>query len=164
MDTLKDFLIYVFQYYPSPLELSKARLVKLLYLADWKNALDNGQQLTTIDWYFNHYGPYVDDVMELVTADQRNFRVELRRGSYGGMREVILLVPSHDPPQVSSKARRVLDFVIRTVYPLAWDDFIQLVYSTYPIQTTARYNYLHLVELAQEYRNTGLYSALPQAA
>lgn len=160
MDTLKDFLIYVFEYYPSPLELSKARLVKMLYLADWKSALDRERQLTGIDWFFNHYGPYVDDVMELIKSDSRNFRVELRQGSYGGMREVISLTSRHEAPEVSGPARRILDFIIRTASHLAWDDFIQLVYSTYPIQTSTRYSYLDLVGLAREYREAGRYSAV----
>ncbi|MFC0274215.1 Panacea domain-containing protein [Metabacillus herbersteinensis] len=42
----------------------------MVYLADWYSALKNGKQLTNIEWYFDHYGPYVVDVYNAVKEDQ----------------------------------------------------------------------------------------------
>jgi hypothetical protein len=66
MKDLLTLIIYIFKTYPKVEELSKPRLVKLIYLIDWKHAIDNGTQATNIQWYFNHYGPYVDDVIDLI--------------------------------------------------------------------------------------------------
>jgi hypothetical protein len=46
----------------------------------------------------------------------------------------------------------VLDFVIEQTAPLYWNDFIKLVYSTYPVVTQPRFLPLDLVKLALEYR------------
>lgn len=160
MNTLKDFIIYVFEQYPNPFELSKARLVKILYLADWKYALQNNQQLTKIDWFFNHYGPYVDDVMTLVKSDSNNFRVEVKSSASGSSREVVYLMPNHEVPVLTAPAKSVLDFVIKLAYPLYWDKFIELVYSTYPIRKSVKYSSLDLIAFAQEYRKNGSYKEI----
>ena len=46
---------------------------------------------------------------------------------------------------------RILDFVMEGSAPLNWNEFIKLVYSTYPIVSQERYAKLDLVRLAQEY-------------
>jgi len=163
MDTLKDFIVYTFIFYPNPSELSKARLVKMLYLADWKSALDYGHQITSIEWYFNHYGPYVDDVMNVIKADSKNFRVEIKNDYYGNSREAIYLMPTHDIPSVSDSVRFILNFIINLSYPLHWNKFIELVYSTYPMQQASRYSYLNLVESALKYKKTGMYGHVTAA-
>jgi hypothetical protein len=157
MDTLKDFVIYILANYPNPSELSKARLVKILYLADWKSALDYERQLTKIEWYFNHYGPYVEDVMNLVKSDSRNFRVEIKQSHYGDYKESIYLLSEHEMPLLSEVSKSVIDFVIKISYPLYWNKFIELIYSTYPIQQSNRYSYLDLVGISNQYKKLGLY-------
>ena len=48
--------------------------------------------------------------------------------------------------------RQVLDFVIESTSPLNWNEFVKLVYSTYPIVTQPRFSKLDLVAIAQRYR------------
>lgn len=67
MNKLQKIIAYFCIRYPYKGELSKARLTKLVYLADWFSALIDDHQLTDIDWLFNHYGPYVDDVFEVAS-------------------------------------------------------------------------------------------------
>jgi hypothetical protein len=47
-----------------------------------------------------------------------------------------------------------LDFVIEKTKDLEWNDFIRLIYSTYPIVTQDKYSKLDLVSLAKEYQKT----------
>lgn len=54
-------------------------------------------------------------------------------------------------PSVTEEERELLDFVISTSASKNWDDFIKLVYSTYPIITQERFSKLDLVKLAGEY-------------
>ena len=61
-----DIVKYIFDKYPKPEELSKPRLVKIVYLIDWKTAVETGDQCTNVEWYYNHYGPYVEDVINVI--------------------------------------------------------------------------------------------------
>ncbi|MEZ5576726.1 MAG: DUF4065 domain-containing protein [Candidatus Competibacteraceae bacterium] len=59
MNRLQNIMAYFGIEYPHKFELSKARLTKMIYLADWFSSLADGKKLTDIEWLFNHYGPYV---------------------------------------------------------------------------------------------------------
>ncbi len=148
---LRDAIVYLCRHYPHPRELSKARLTKMVYLADWRSALTTGRTITGIKWTFNHYGPYVDDVVELAREDP-DFEVLDEENMFGAPREVIRVAGDPEPASLTSDERAVLDHVIETTSKLYWNDFIALVYSTYPIRTEPRYSQLDLVALASEYR------------
>lgn len=69
----------------SQIELSKGRLNKLVYLADWKYALDYGKQLSSISWKFNHYGPYVNEIEKSIESDSlKRFKITHQETSYFG--------------------------------------------------------------------------------
>lgn len=150
MDTLKDIIKYLFVNYPYKNELSKARVVKMVYLADWKYAITYGRQITDIQWYFNHYGPYVSDVINEIREDE-DFTLTMVSNVLGEPKELIMVKENFVNPEISPNVKDVLDFVIKKTAPLFWEDFIDLVYSTYPVVTQPRYSYLDLVELAKEY-------------
>ena len=150
MNTLKDIIKYLFVNYPYKNELSKARVVKMVYLADWKYAITYGKQITCIHWYFNHYGPYVSDVINEIRND-KDFTLTMVTNALGEPKELITVTDDFVNPVLSDDVKDVLDFVIRKTSPLFWEDFIALVYSTYPVVTQPKYSYLNLEELAKEY-------------
>ena len=45
-----------------------------------------------------------------------------------------------------------IDLIIEKTKGLYWQQFINFVYSTYPIITSERYTHLNLVEKAENYR------------
>ena len=47
---------YILSAYPHKNELSASRLTKMLYLTDWKNAIEHDAQLSKTVWHFNKYG------------------------------------------------------------------------------------------------------------
>ncbi len=51
MAALKDIIAYYCDRYPHKEELSKARLTKMVYLADWKSAIVHGKQISDIKWF-----------------------------------------------------------------------------------------------------------------
>ena len=61
---LKYIMYYIIKNYPNQLkqELSNARLTKTVYLADWKQAIIKHRQISDIKWYFDNYGPFVNDI------------------------------------------------------------------------------------------------------
>jgi hypothetical protein len=151
MEKTIEILKYLFSKYPNPSELSKARAVKMVYLADWKSAITQNKQLTDINWIYNHYGPYVQDIIELIRNDE-NFEIKAGVNVYNQPKEIIRLTKSTES-NLSKDSKDILDFVIDKTSPLYWEDFIRLVYSTYPIIKEKKLNRLNLTELAKEYKN-----------
>lgn len=42
--------------------ITKTQLIKFLYLADLYSVKWTGKQLTNLDWYYYHYGPWHEDI------------------------------------------------------------------------------------------------------
>lgn len=157
---IKSALIYLCRAYPHTRELSKARVTKMIYLADWRSAILRDCQVTDIAWTFNHYGPYVSDVVDLARRDPA-FEVLAAENYHGSPMELVTLADSNEPDALDSDERQILDHVIQQTSGLYWNDFIKLVYATYPVRTQPRYTHLDLVKLAGEYRKTPEYTTEP---
>ena len=142
---------YILKVYPHAKELSKARLNKIIYLIDWKSALEHEKQLTEIDWKFNHYGPYVNIIEETILSDDR-FNIKSTTNIYGNEKNIIEIIQDKDFSEPTAKEQEIIDFVIEKTRKFYWDKFINLVYSTYPIISQEKGSQLNLVELAKEYK------------
>jgi hypothetical protein len=153
MAELRDVVLYFCINYPYPSELSKARLTKMIYLADWRSAITRGRQITNIQWRYNHHGPYVRDVEQLARNDVA-FNIVKTYNAFGSEKEVISATDGAKIGRLLDEERRVLDHVIEITAPMYWDEFVQLVYSTWPILTQPRYENLDLLELARQYKET----------
>ncbi|HJE22275.1 MAG TPA: SocA family protein [Methylorubrum populi] len=150
MDKLEAAIAYLCENYPHKSELSKARLTKLVYLADWKSCIENDKQISNIEWVFNHYGPYVDDIYNTAISSP-SFNVERSTNFYGNRKEIISLKLTILNNHLSASEKRILDHVIEETKRLNWDQFIQLVYSTYPVLTGTRGEKLDLAAIARAY-------------
>lgn len=62
--------------------------------------------------------------------------------------------PRSRSPSLTDEEKDLLDFVINSSASKNWDDFIKLVYSTYPIVTQERFAKLDLIALACEYEKS----------
>lgn len=153
METLKDILAYFCLHYPYPNELSKARLVKMLYLADWKNAIENKDQLTDTKWIFNQYGPYVKDIIENIKFDNR-FEIIDKTNSHGSPKQLVKVDNNYKTTTLDNENQYILDFVINATSSLNYSEFIDLIYSTYPIKVSSRMSELNLPQLAKDYEKT----------
>lgn len=151
MNDLVNLIVYIFRKYPKVEELSKPRLVKLIYLIDWKHTIDNGSQATTINWFFNHYGPYVDTVIDLIKENPLIFSVESRINAYGGVSDKIKLISQNEFP-INETIQKSADFIIENTSDKNWSDFINLVYSTFPIRNNSKYTSLNLIEEAEKFK------------
>ncbi len=150
MNKLENIVAYLCRYYPHNRELSKARLTKLVYLSDWFSSLIFRRQLTNIEWVFNHYGPYVDDVVR-VAQYSPYFRIVNTITHFGTEKSIIYYLGTEEDILLTEDEIKILNFVIDRTRNLYFDEFIDYVYSTYPIASKERYAYLNLVELANEY-------------
>jgi uncharacterized protein YwgA len=151
MNKLQSIVAYLCSKYPHKSELSKARLTKLVYLADWFSALVDGKPMTNIEWLFNHYGPYVEDVVDSVRNTQ-NFSIDCEQNGYGATKHVISFYGNENEINLSQRECAILDVAIEKTKDLYFNDFIDYVYSTYPIKSHERYSTLNLESLAKEYK------------
>lgn len=148
---IRNIIKYILWKYPHKGELSASRVTKMLYLVDWKCAIERNAQLTDANWYFNHYGPYVPDFME-IAEDDDDIVIKNEETMFGGKKRLICLSPRFTPVPLEGYERSLVDFVIEATQTKNYDDFIKLVYSTYPVLTSSRYSKLDLIGSAQSYR------------
>ena len=155
MARVSNVVTYLCSKYPHKGELSKARVTKLVYLADWASAQKHKKQITDIKWFFHNYGPYVEDVISQSREDPR-IEIEMSATIYGDPKTLIKARPRSDCMiGLSSEEINILDQVIQSTKPLFWDAFIQYVYNTYPIRNSDRHQELDLVALAKQERESG---------
>lgn len=150
-EMLKKIILYICTKYPYKNDLSEARLTKIVYLVDWKFALDHEQALTDIEWIYNHYGPYVPDVIDCAKSCPE-IAIEHGWNFYGYPKTIVKAITGVPVSDLDPSIIEVLDLAIKKAAGRSWDRFTQLVYSTYPILTQPRYSKLDLVSLAKEYK------------
>lgn len=146
-NSINNMLYYFIQNYPYPNELSKTRITKMVYLADWFNSQRNGKQITDINWFFDHYGPYVSDVYMVAKKDE-NIIIRQSESLFGNAKELFTLKDEFTGYNLTDNERNILDEVINNTKFLSWNEFIKYVYETYPIKSNDRYTFLNLPELA----------------
>jgi len=148
-------LRYIVENYPYPDDLSKTRITKLVYLSDWKMAQKQNRQMTEIDWYFDHYGPYVSDVLDEADED-KDLQVETTYSAFGTRKYVVrkkIGDNTLDYPNLSNYEKNTIDEVINDTKLLSWNNFIDYVYETYPVKVNNKYSKLDLAELASKGKN-----------
>jgi hypothetical protein len=151
MTNLEKLIRYILLEYPNTNELSKPRLVKLIYLIDWKYTIEYGNQYTSINWYFNHYGPYVNDIIDLMRTQPNIFQIKSYNNKYEGITDKFLLTDK-TPITLSTDVKYITDLFIDYTYKLTWSNFISLVYSSYPIKSSLKYTNLDLVKMSVEFK------------
>lgn len=151
-------MYYIIKNYPNQLkqELSNARLTKTVYLADWKQAIIKHRQILDIKWYFDNYGPFVNDIKHEAEKYPEIFKIKNTMNMYGQPKTYFEIIDNSEINklllQINNEDKEIMDFIIDITSKMYWDDFIKLVYSTYPITSSERYTYLNLIEKAEEYQ------------
>lgn len=153
MTALRDIIAYILKNYPLKEDLSNARVTKMIYLADWHQALYHHRQMTNIAWKFDNYGPFVPDIKNTIEDNQDIFNIKHTHNYYGTSKSLFSLKENDYEPVINSIEKDSIDYIIKVTNPLIWNDFIKLVYSTYPISSSNRYSLLNLVEKAKEYKS-----------
>jgi Protein of unknown function (DUF4065) len=151
MSELKDVLASIAQLYPYPDDLSNARFTKLVYLADWKHCLKYERQITGIEWFFDNYGPFVHDVLKEVKANPAILRLAETTNSHGNKKQLISLANPDYHPMLEHTEHESIEHVVRVTKAMNFQEFVKIVYSTFPIANSSRYSQLDLPALAARY-------------
>jgi len=149
--SIENILHYILNEYPYPNELTKTRITKMVYLVDWYSALEFQEQFSGIKWYFDHYGPYVSDVMDVADED-KDVRIKETVSAYGGVKYIVEPKNKNRKLNVdlNEKEMSIIDKVIKDTEDLSWNKFIDFVYSTAPIKNKNKYSNLNLLKLAEK--------------
>lgn len=151
MKKVADLATFFVQHYPNKMSLSKARVNKLIYLCDWYSAITFQRQITDVVWKFNHFGPYVEEIIsDLIRSNK--FTVMKTSTFYGNDKEILSLKNAYGSYVLSADELLVANHVLEQTKSLRFDEFIKLVYSTYPVVTRPKGSILDLVPLAAAYR------------
>lgn len=148
---LTNIIAYILEKYPYKDELCNARVTKMIYLSDWKFSLLYEKQISDISWFFDNYGPFVHDVERDVSSNADVFSEKIEFNMYGGYKKIFSLKKEF-PVNLTHEEQSVIVNIIDICKKLYFDNFIKLVYSTYPIMTSERYSQLNLIEKAKEYK------------
>ncbi len=151
MSNIKDVIAYILANSDRSKTLSNARLTKIVYLADWKRAIDGQTTISDIQWYFDHFGPFAWDVVNTARGHPKVFTVSESPLANREKQTLIRLVDRRFKPRLEAEDRDAIDHVIRVTKDLGWPEFIRLVYSTFPVANTDKYQYLDLLNLAKAY-------------
>ena len=143
---LRSVIRYIVKNYPYPDDLTKTRITKLVYLVDWEFMEKYGKELTNLDCYLDHYGPYVSDVLD-DADDDKVLSINKTTSNYGTVKYIVK--PKRDKEDLVyrdlyNSDTEILDKVISETEDLSWNEFIDYVYSTKPIQNSNRYSKLDL--------------------
>ena len=147
---LKDVLSYIVKNYPYSDDLTKTRTTKLVYLVDWEYIKKYGRQLTSIEWFFDHYGPYVSDVLDEADKDRR-ISIKKTKSNFGTVKYMV--VPKFTKNDIvyslTADEIEVIDDVIEKTKLLSWNQFIRYVYDTSPIKNSEKYKKLDLLKYVE---------------
>lgn len=148
MNKLLNIILYIVKYYPYEDVLTKTRLTKLVYLVDWESSLKYRKQMTNISWYFDHFGPYVPDVMDEANNSDELYVVS-ERSNFGTEKYIIKSKENKALIQIKDLTKEdieIIDKVINETKSLNWNEFINYVYDTKPIKNSKKYSQLLLNE------------------
>ncbi|WP_449036201.1 Panacea domain-containing protein [Peptostreptococcus stomatis] len=145
---LRNVLLYIVKNYPYGDDLTKTRITKLIYLIDWEYTKKYGKQMTEISWYFDHYGPYVSDVLDEADEDKK-VSIQSTVSNFGTIKYIVR--PKCGKELIHYEGLDVSEIeVINEVFEntkmLSWNQFINYVYDTLPIKKSRKYSHLDLTK------------------
>ncbi|MEL7351779.1 MAG: hypothetical protein AAF171_19465 [Cyanobacteria bacterium P01_A01_bin.116] len=146
MATLEDALSYILQKQLKRLNgISPNKLIRILYLADWRSSINTGHPITNVNWKIVDSEPQLDkgSIERIVDFIERNGRtINL------GISETYRKVFSEG---LSMGDKSILDFVLNLSASQSEDALAHLVYSTYPSITQNSDDAIDLPKLAKQY-------------
>ncbi|MBC7524889.1 MAG: SocA family protein [Flavobacterium sp.] len=151
MENLNNILVHLFNNYPNSKELSFSRVMKLLFLIDWKYAITKFERLTNLNWTLNQFGPYNSSILDIM--DNSN-DFEIKRIVNEDNKNIVLInFLEKGEYDLKAETKHTIEFVINHCSKMSWSELNNLVNSTFPIIRGKINSELNLIELAKEYKN-----------
>jgi len=131
-----DVIARILHLYGNRGEISMQKLVRVIYLCDWKYSIEYQAQITNIEW------KYLD------TEFSNKIISAFNKGKIGKNEFSF----ETDYSSLDDSELRIVDLITELSLQLDTDDFMKLVYSTYPMIKKEKDVSLNLPDLAKDYR------------
>lgn len=147
MASFQHVLEYICKFDHGPHSLDEGRLFLILYLVDWRSAIERGEPLTDVTWQIEEFGPAPTEshgeqaVISALLDDEPDF-TSLRDKS---------LAIADNVCHLSAEESQIVDFVMDRAARKSPAELAQLVFSTFPFMTQPTHAPLNLVALAEKY-------------
>lgn len=151
MERVINILDYLYLQYPNSNQLSISRVMKLMYLIEWRYAITKFEKLTDIEWMQSEYGPFYNSLRGIFNMSS-NFEVSIKLDDNKKEQTVILFLNKKENLILKDDTREVVDFVIEHCKDYSWRELNNLVKSTYGALNTPQGQIIDIVNLARKYR------------
>jgi hypothetical protein len=154
MDTIQKIAAYLLASSKTG-AMQNLQLVQSIYLADWKSCLVRNEKIALINWELTELGPFSIDILRAITHGRDYFKIDFEgSGKIGFMTTNVSF--SKDISEVKGLGLpvvSVLDFVTHAINNLSREEFVSLIYSTYPVVKGQRFSQLNLKMFAKAYKS-----------
>ena len=133
-------------------KLPSDRLVKMLYLVDWKHSIDYGFQATNLQWFADSLGPFDTQLPGLVEKLPNLFAIHQLSDTVEDSPVEIECIDHTYSPRLIDSERKAVDHILKVTSGKTWPQIVRLVFATFPMMSKHRYSSLNLPELAVEYK------------
>ena len=151
MERVINILDYLYLQYPNSNQLSISRVMKLLYLIEWRFAITKFEKLTDIEWMQTEYGPFYKSLRGIFN-ESSNFEVSIKLDDNKNEQIVITFLNRKENLNLKADTKEVVNFVIEHCKDYSWKDINNLVNSTYGVLNTQQGQIIDVVNLAIKYK------------
>ena len=151
MERLRRIVVHVLKHWAEQGSMLESRLAKLLYVADWRSVLETDEGVTGVAWRLQDGAPYSPQLRQVIERT-RYLKLIPPITSLGETGPRVSLEDGAPGLEVSVYERRVFGYVGRLLNEISWDEFIGLVYSTYPmVYNNGSVGQMDLLDLKKRY-------------
>ncbi len=154
MSPLNNVLLYLYREFPNPLSLGASRAVKMIFLADWRCAVEHGEPITDIVWRNTDRGPYSPLIAETLAHDEANFFLEPNeKESLRFLSFVVVPKNNHAASvELSHTSKKILDAVIADTHNMPLWQLSNLIEAQFPMRVTEQGDTIVLSDWANKYK------------
>lgn len=151
MEKVINILDYLYLKYPNSNQLSISRVMKLLYLIEWRYAITKFDKITDIEWLHTEYGPFYT-LLRTIFNESSNFHLSIKIDENNKEQIIIKFLNKKENLTLRDDVKEVVDFVIQHCKDYSWNELNNLVNSTYGIINTPQGQLINIVQLAKIYK------------
>ncbi|HEV2544905.1 MAG TPA: type II toxin-antitoxin system antitoxin SocA domain-containing protein [Methylobacterium sp.] len=113
------------------------KLIFLIYLADWKSAIERGSTISGSDWKRLKWGPFSRDLFAKIVT----YRNSLAHGA-----------PNSVTSKIDTESAMILENIKKSYMHYNYEKLLDLILSTYPMVRQSNEQSLNLPALAEIYK------------
>lgn len=152
MERIINIIDYLYLNYPNSNQLSISRVMKLLYLIEWRYAITKFEKLTDVEWMQTEYGPFYK-ALRSIFNESSNFEVSIKLDENNREQTVIVFLNKKENSNLKEETKEVIDFVIIHCKDYSWSELNNLVNSTFGVLNTQQGQIIDVVFQAIKYRD-----------